>query len=77
MNEKLTTEKKRLLLAVDEYEAIDAKVGAGVFPHDLLDTLRESIQTQRRLTWIFAGNHESYRIDACGMDFGIGQRAHD
>jgi hypothetical protein len=57
-NEKLATEQKRLLLAVDEYEALDAKIGAGAFPHDLLDTLRESIQTHRRLTWIFAGSHE-------------------
>jgi hypothetical protein len=58
VNKKLATEQKRLLLAVDEYEALDAKIGAGVFPHDLLDTLRESIQTHRRLTWIFAGSHE-------------------
>ncbi len=57
-NEKLAAEQYRLLLAVDEYEALDAKIGAGVFPHDLLDTLRESIQTHRRLTWIFAGSHE-------------------
>jgi hypothetical protein len=58
VNDKLAAEQKRLLLAVDEYEALDAKIGAGVFPHDLLDTLRESIQTHRRLTWIFAGSHE-------------------
>ena len=58
VNDRLAAAQKRLLLAVDEYEALDAKIGAGVFPHDLLDTLRESIQTHRRLTWIFAGSHE-------------------
>ncbi len=49
---------KRLLLAVDEYENIDIKIGQNVFPEDLLATLRESIQSQRRITWIFSGSHE-------------------
>jgi len=49
---------KRLLLMVDEYEAIDKKIGEGVFPLDLLNTIRESIQTHRYITWIFAGSHE-------------------
>ncbi|MFN8000801.1 MAG: hypothetical protein U0X75_07275 [Acidobacteriota bacterium] len=61
-NDKLAADGKRLLLAVDEYETIDAKIGAGVFPRDLLDTIRESIQTHRRLTWIFAGSHEIYEL---------------
>jgi hypothetical protein len=29
-----------------------------VFPEDLLATLRESIQTHRRIVWIFAGSHD-------------------
>lgn len=49
---------KRLLLAVDEYEKIDVKIGQRVFPEDLLATLRESIQSHRRITWIFCGGHE-------------------
>ncbi len=49
---------KRLLLAVDEYENIDIKIGQNVFPEDLLATLRESIQSHRRITWIFSGGHE-------------------
>jgi hypothetical protein len=57
-NERLEADDKRLLLAVDEYEMIDKKIGEGVFPADLLDTIRESIQTHRRITWIFAGSHE-------------------
>ncbi len=61
-NSELEAKGKRLLLAVDEYETIDAKIGEGVFPLGLLDTLRESIQTHRRITWIFAGSHEIYEL---------------
>jgi hypothetical protein len=57
-NTKLESAGKRLLLAVDEYEMIDKKIGEGVFNTDLLDTIRESIQTHRCITWIFAGSHE-------------------
>ncbi|MBI3249138.1 MAG: ATP-binding protein [Deltaproteobacteria bacterium] len=49
---------KRLLLAVDEYETLDEKIGTGVLSLDLLATLRESIQSHRQLTWAFAGSHE-------------------
>ena len=62
-NSELEAKGKRLLLAVDEYETIDAKIGEGVFPLGLLDTLRESIQTHRRITWIFAGSHEIYELN--------------
>ena len=55
---QLDAEGKRLLLALDEYEMIDVKIGEGVFPEDLLATIRESIQTHRRITWIFAGSYE-------------------
>jgi hypothetical protein len=48
----------RLLIAIDEYEKIDVKIGEHVFSKDILDALRESIQTHRNLTWIFAGSHE-------------------
>jgi hypothetical protein len=48
----------RLIVALDEYELIDAKVGEGVFGPDLLATLRESIASHRRITWVFAGSHE-------------------
>ncbi|MDX2040032.1 MAG: hypothetical protein SF097_02235 [Acidobacteriota bacterium] len=61
-NAELEAKGRRLLLAVDEYETIDAKIGEGVFPLGLLDTLRESIQTHRRITWIFAGSHEIYEL---------------
>jgi hypothetical protein len=39
---------------VDEYE----KIGQRVFPEDLSATFRESIQSHRRITWIFASSHE-------------------
>jgi hypothetical protein len=54
----LATDDRRLLIALDEYEHIDTKLGEGVFTTALLDTLRESIQRHRRLVWLFAGSHE-------------------
>jgi hypothetical protein len=55
---QLKSEDKRLIVALDEYENIDAKIGEGVFTIDLLATLRESIQMHRRIIWILAGSHE-------------------
>jgi hypothetical protein len=56
-NTRLAGDGKRLLITLDEYENIDAKIGEGVFSLDLLHTMRESIQTHRRIVWIFAGSH--------------------
>jgi hypothetical protein len=47
----------RLILAIDEFENIDAKIGEGVFSPDLLATIRESVQSHRHLIWVFAGSH--------------------
>src|SRR5262245_48765659 len=55
---RLGDEDRLLLLTVDEYENIDQKIAQGIFPEDLLATVRESIQSHRRLIWIFAGSHE-------------------
>ncbi len=55
---KLSTADRSLLISIDEYENLDRKIGEGIFPRDLLATLRESIQTHRHITWIFAGSHE-------------------
>jgi hypothetical protein len=63
VNDRLEAGDKRLLLAVDEYETIDQKIGEGVFPLDLLDTIRESIQSHRRITWVFAGSHEITELE--------------
>lgn len=57
-NHWLEKNDNRLLLSLDEYENIDFKIGQNVFPEDLLSTIRESIQTHRCITWIFAGGHE-------------------
>ena len=57
-NDALAGTGGRLLLALDEYENLDEKIGAGLFDNDLLGTLRESIQSHRQLTWVFAGSHE-------------------
>jgi len=56
-NRWLLGEDRRLLLAVDEYEFLDTKITEGVLPADLLAMVRESIQTHRRLIWLFAGSH--------------------
>ena len=53
----LASDGRRVLLAIDEYENLDRKLGEEVFPRDLLDTIRESIQRHRRITWLFAGSH--------------------
>ncbi len=57
VNQQLASRKERLILALDEYENIDTKIGEGVFSQDLLATIRESIQTHRNITWLFAGSH--------------------
>ena len=55
-NADLERAGRRLVLALDEYEMLDEKLRAGVFTTDLLATLRESIQSQRRIIWAFSGN---------------------
>lgn len=57
---RLEAEGSRLLLAIDEFENLDRKIGEGVFSEDLLAVLRESMQNHRRLIWTLAGSH---RID--------------
>jgi hypothetical protein len=54
---RLDADDHRLLLAIDEYENLDAKIGEGTLSEDLLAVIRESIQTHRRLIWAFAGSH--------------------
>ena len=56
-NTYLKTQQQRLLIAIDEYEVIDLKIGESVFPEDLLASLRESIQMHRSITWLLAGSH--------------------
>ena len=56
-NADLEREDRRLILAFDEFEQFDVKIGDGVFNLDLLSTIRESVQMHRRLIWVFAGSH--------------------
>ncbi len=56
-NERLKSDNRRVLLAIDEYEVIDRKIKERVLPTELLDTLRESIQSHRQITWLLAGSH--------------------
>jgi hypothetical protein len=57
-NEHLKAQSRRLLLAFDEYEQIDSKIGQAVFSGDLLAVVRESIQQHRHIIWLFAGSHQ-------------------
>ncbi len=57
LDRRLIQADRRLLLALDEYEYLDRKIGEGVFNEDLLAVLRESIQSHRRIIWAFAGSH--------------------
>ena len=55
---RLAAMDKRLLLTIDEIERMDDRIGAGVLPEGLLAVLRHSIQTHRRIIWMFAGSHD-------------------
>ena len=56
-NSRLDYAGLRLILAIDEFENIDTKIGEGIFSSDLLAAIRELIQSHRRLIWLFAGSH--------------------
>lgn len=58
VNDVLEQRGERLLLAVDEYESLDLKIGSGTFPEYLLAALRDSIQSHRRITWVLADSHD-------------------
>ncbi|HEY0838376.1 MAG TPA: hypothetical protein VGE72_31000 [Azospirillum sp.] len=57
VNGHLAERGRRLIIAIDEYAIIDTLIGEGKLPVELLYTVRESIQTHRRLIWLFAGSH--------------------
>lgn len=57
LNQHLKSEQKRLVIALDEYEYIDKKIGEKKFDDNLLATIRESIQSHRNLIWLFSGSH--------------------
>ena len=56
-NTDLEEEEKQMILAFDEFEQFDVKIGEGAFNLDLLATIRESVQMHRHLIWLFAGSH--------------------
>ena len=64
VNRTLEARGRRLIVALDEYENIDRKIGERVIPEDLLTLMRESIQSHRNLTWVFAGSHEIEELTA-------------
>lgn len=56
-NSRLSKARRRLIIAVDEYEQMDVKIGESVFSLDVLATLRESIQKHRQIIWALIGSH--------------------
>lgn len=56
-NARLGTDKRRLVLGIDEFEELDRRIGSKQFTEDFAATLRESVQSHRRITWMFAGSH--------------------
>ncbi|RJQ69172.1 MAG: hypothetical protein C4519_21980 [Desulfobacteraceae bacterium] len=56
-NTKLEADHRRLLICLDEFEELDEGVGKGRFTEGLPKTLRESVQSHRCITWLFAGSH--------------------
>lgn len=63
----LEAKKERLIIAIDEYEVIGEKIRNRAIDIDLLATIRASIQSHPRLTWLFAGSHEITELD--GVDW--------
>ena len=56
-NERLESGGRRVVLALDEFEELDRRIGLGHFTENLAATLRESVQSHRGITWLFAGSH--------------------
>jgi len=56
-NARLEAAQRRLVLGVDEFEELDRRIGLKQFTEDLAATLRESVQSHRRIIWVFAGSH--------------------
>ena len=48
---------RRVLIARDKYELLDERIAAGAMSVRLLATLRDAIQTHRRIRWLFSGVH--------------------
>ena len=48
---------RRVLIALDEYEVIDEKIGAGQLSADILMQIRAAIQHQRHIRWLISGVH--------------------
>ena len=57
LNERLTKAGRRLLIALDEYEVIDEKIGSGQLSADILMQIRAAIQHQRQIRWLVSGVH--------------------
>ena len=45
------------MLGIDEFGELDRRIGLKQFTEDFAATLRESVQSHRRIIWVFAGSH--------------------
>jgi type II secretory pathway predicted ATPase ExeA len=57
-SDQLQAQSRQLLISIDEFERIDEKIGSGEMSEDLLVTLRNCMQTQQHIAWLFAGAHD-------------------
>ncbi len=74
-------EERRLLVALDELEFLDHKIGEGALGVDLLALLRDSLQSHRHVIWLLAGSAgleelrhadwRSYLVSARTLEVGM------
>lgn len=73
VNEVIVAQEKTLVLMVDEFEMLEDKINAGVFPKDLLFHFRHLMYNARNTALILAGCHtlESMTHEYWNPFFGI------
>ena len=57
LQEYLDNSDCRVLIAIDEFEVIDERIGEGMMSERLLGMVRDCIQTHRQIRWLFSGVH--------------------
>jgi hypothetical protein len=67
-NRALEEQQKHLVIALDEYEAIDVGIRTGRIGPDFLTILRSSIDAHSRIAWVFCGSHKLSDLDEVGGD---------
>lgn len=55
---RLQIQDKEVVLAIDDYNIIDAKIGERVLPEKLLEIVLDSMRVHGRIRWLFAGSQQ-------------------